>query len=307
MKNCLVTKLKGIIQNSEELLRLGECVISIESTEENETLINTRLLGTYYSDKAHLLGTEDVLPNERKEVSEWEYIKSKGAGIYTFHFLDKYSIDGLLVQIPAKAVVGLTYLRDITQLQIISEQNYDIANLKNMSKLGMLTVAGNVYGDIAYLKDMKLTSFKCNDSQVSGDIANLKDMKLTSFKCNNSQLSGDIANLKDMKLSGILQISKTNISGDIAMVPNDITWLACSTKQSFTWTTSNRTNILAIENAKCDNIDKLLNDMSTMNAKFGGDAEYYKTISLHGNRTAASDAAVQTLQSKGYTVSITPA
>ena len=34
---------------------------------------------------------------------------------------------------------------------------------------------------------------------------------------------------------------------------------------------------------------------------------YLKTISATGTRTSASDAAVQTLQSKGYTVSITPA
>lgn len=31
-----------------------------------------------------------------------------------------------------------------------------------------------------------------------------------------------------------------------------------------------------------------------------------KTISVFGNKTSASDAAVQALQSKGYTVSITP-
>ena len=38
-----------------------------------------------------------------------------------------------------------------------------------------------------------------------------------------------------------------------------------------------------------------------------GDAPEYKTIYVSGTRTSASDAAVQTLQSKGYTVSITPA
>ena len=47
--------------------------------------------------------------------------------------------------------------------------------------------------------------------------------------------------------------------------------------------------------------------MATLEAKFAGEDSWYKTISLIGNRTSASDAAVQTLQSKGYTVSITPA
>ena len=47
--------------------------------------------------------------------------------------------------------------------------------------------------------------------------------------------------------------------------------------------------------------------MSALEANFGGSQTWYKTISLIGTRTSASDAAVQTLQSKGYTVSITPA
>ena len=45
--------------------------------------------------------------------------------------------------------------------------------------------------------------------------------------------------------------------------------------------------------------------MSKMNANFGGSQVFFKTIGLIGTRTSASDAAVQTLQSKGYTVSIT--
>ena len=78
---------------------------------------------------------------------------------------------------------------------------------------------------------------------------------------------------------------------------------------TFTW--SNRptsANILALEGGvKVDNVDKVLNNL--MNCQVGytsSDPNYYKVISLKGTRTSESDAAVQALQSKGYTVSITP-
>ena len=47
--------------------------------------------------------------------------------------------------------------------------------------------------------------------------------------------------------------------------------------------------------------------MKDLTAEFGGSEIWYKSISLNGTRTSASDAAVKTLQQKGYTVSITPA
>ena len=50
-----------------------------------------------------------------------------------------------------------------------------------------------------------------------------------------------------------------------------------------------------------DNIDKMLQDQAQCQAYV---TSPYKTIVAKGTRTSASDAAVQTLQSKGYTVSI---
>ena len=79
---------------------------------------------------------------------------------------------------------------------------------------------------------------------------------------------------------------------------------------TFTWgTRPSSAKILAIDGrAKIENIDKMLQDQAQCVVGFSsGDNQAHKTISVTGNRTSASDAAVQTLQSKGYTVSITPA
>ena len=147
-----------------------------------------------------------------------------------------------------------------------------------------------------------------SSTQVSGDIAALKNLTgLTTLSMSSTQVSGDIANLKNLtKLTGIQFKNVTGLTGDMGTLPDSILFFP-NNKGNFTWTTSSRTYILATEGIKCDRIDDMLNDMATKTAKFAGDEAWHKTISLIGTRTSASDAAVQTLQSKGYTVSITPA
>ena len=123
----------------------------------------------------------------------------------------------------------------------------------------------------------------------------------------STQVSGDIAALKNLTALTIMEFKNvTGLRGDMGTLPDNILFFTGG-KGNFTWTTSSRTYILATEGAHCDRIDDMLNDMATKTAKFAGDEAWYKTISLIGTRTSASDAAVQTLQSKGYTVSITPA
>ena len=206
-----------------------------------------------------------------------------------------------------KGLTALTYL-NLANSQVTG----DIANLKGLTALTSLNLANSqVTGDITNLKGLTaLTSLSMPNSQVTGDIANLKNLTaLTSLSLSNTNVTGDIANLKNItRLGKELMLKGLNLTGNIGDLPNEVLFVTNKEgKGNFTWTTSSRTNILAMENIACDNIDKLLQDMSKMNANFAGQQAYHKTISLIGTRTSASDAAVQTLQSKGYTVSIIPA
>ena len=184
--------------------------------------------------------------------------------------------------------------------------------MKNLTSLTSLNLYNSqITGDIVNLKNLtSLTSLNLEYSQVNGDIVNLKNLTaLIIFRISNTNVTGDIVNLNNLTRIGKELILKgLNISGNIGNLSNQFLFVSNQNgRGNFTWTTSSRTNILAMENIACDNIDKLLQDMSKMNANFAGEAAYYKTIGLIGTRTSASDAAVQTLQSKGYTVSITPA
>ena len=191
----------------------------------------------------------------------------------------------------------------------------DIASLKNLTALRNLNLnATNLTGDISSLKNLTaLSELVISDSNISGDIASLKNLTaLRNLSIYNSKVSGDLQNnyftLKETDKT--LNISLCDyLFGDLASLPNNILHINnVRGKSKFTWKKgSTRTNILACTNIYCSNIDDMLNDMANMSASFASNEAVSKMISLIGTRTSASDAAVQTLQSKGYTVSITPA
>lgn len=232
----------------------------------------------------------------------------------------KYSLSLNTLNLSEMQAYGdISNLKTLTALTVLHLKKNkvagDIANLKNLTALTNLDISStNVTGDIANLKDLTaLTSLNLESSKVVGDIANLKNLTaLTSLILTNTAISGDIANIYFAFRGTTKEFNVAhcdNLSGDLASIPNNILFFNSYMGNSkFTWTKgSSRTNILACANLHCSNIDDMLNDMSDKTASFAGQDTYYKTIALVGTRTSASDAAVQTLQSKGYTVSITPA
>ena len=323
MNNCLVTKLKGIANNAD-LLKIGEMRVSfnkdiqpvIASRSVRMTFdksYTTNIMGGYVTNN-NLTGnfgtTLDFVANVPKEV----YLSNDNCYIP----IEKYNLTELSIVNGSKKsslnfdIDALKY----SKLQLINvfntNVNGDIASLKGLTSLTSITFNNtNVNGDIASLKGLtSLTSISFNNTNVNGDIASLKGLtSLTSISFNNTNVNGDIANLKDLtNLTSIEVDSVNNLNGNLGYLPDKILFFSNRYgKSKFTWSSSSRENILALENIYCDNIDSLLNDMSSKKASFFADSPRYKTISLIGTRTSASDAAVQTLQSKGYTVSITPA
>ena len=341
MGKCLVTKLNGTVNNND-LLHIGECVIGVESSSANELLFQADLGSTeYYCEQSHVLGEENVNAGVKRAIVSWKDIKSSAVGLYRFHFLNKYSIRGLL----EKSIKGINeinqvnYLNNITQLvlSINSADVFDLNTLKQSTSLNLLILKGNVAGDISSLKNMiALTNLSINSSHVTGDISSLKNMiALTNLSINSSHVTGDISSLKNMtaltNFSGTLFIkgkaeelkmlsSLTSFNcanavnkgdfGDIATLPASFIYLYIGSDASISWTSRPATSkIIGIFGSpKLSNIDKMLQDQAQcVTGITSSTAEFMKSITATGTRTSASDAAVQTLQSKGYTVSITPA
>ena len=213
-------------------------------------------------------------------------------------------------------IEGLKNLTKLTNLALNDTQvSGDIVNLKNLTELTNLYSDNcKVSGDIVNLKNLtKLSYMALNDTQVSGDIEGLKNLtELTVMYLNSSEISGDIEAFNGMLKAIHLSIANGTFTGDLSKIPDNCYFISFARNKNTVLSWTNRPStayILAIEgNAKITDVDKMLQDQAQCQVGITESSPiWYKTIECAGNRTSASDAAVATLQSKGYTVSITPA
>lgn len=207
---------------------------------------------------------------------------------------------------------SLSNLVNLTSLSL-SNSSGDIKNLGNITSLTSLELNGkNIFGNLSSLVNLsRLNNLNVKETSIMGNISSLAGLKaLNSFNVPN--VTGDISTLKTCVELTNLQFYRANISGDIAVLPDKTSYLYLgdSKNSTFSWSSRNTSaKIIAIFGSpKINNIDKMLQDQAACIKGIDTSSDiYHKTISATGTRTSASDAAVQTLQSKGYTVSITPA
>ena len=305
MGKCLITKLNGSVQNNS-LLRIGEFAVKVSKVEsptadsQKFSIRNTkdsqlRIIGDGYFTNETLTENKGKVMNIAANTETLVYYSN---GDYEIAVSEKYSLYsiGIFLSTNWKNFKG--------------KLSFDIESLKYSPNIIQLFLDNTqVTGDIAVLgKLTNIRKLSLTNTQVTGDIAvfgrltNLTDIPLV----NDTKVTGDISIYRNTKNSQ-LRFTGTSVYGDLSVLPNDVLWVQGRNTGTFTWTgIKNRTNILALELCKCDNIDTFLNDMATLEAKFASEQIWHKTISLIGTRTSASDAAVQILQQKGYTVSVTP-
>ena len=208
------------------------------------------------------------------------------------------------------------YSNNLTILDLSYTQvSGDIANLKDCASFISLNLSNTqVSGDIANFKNLTaLTTLSLYNTQIGGDIANLKNLTLLTYlSLDNTKVSGNIGELSGLTKCTNISLKGSTFTGDLSLIPSSCVFISFGNNKNtvLSWTSRPSTaKILAIEgNAKITNVDKMLRDQAQCNVGFNESSpSWYKAISCVGTRTSASDAAVQTLQSKGYTVSVTPA
>ena len=230
---------------------------------------------------------------------------------------------------------GLTYV-DLSKSSVYG----DIASLKDINSLTNVSLAGTqISGDISNLKNLtSLKTLSLYNTKVSGDISNLKNLtSLNTLLLEGTNVYGDIGSLAGctslnmikaynsatpligninafQNISNLKEVSLkySRLSGDLATLPASCKFVSFQNDSgsSFTWgTRASSSKIVAIEgNANLTNIDKMLQDQAQCQVGFASsDGVHYKIISVAGKRTSASDAAVATLQQKGYTIIIAKA
>lgn len=328
MGKCLVTKLAGTIIDNDNLLRLGEMRIKIGKVSDPTSDSQCFGINVTQDTKLEIIGDgyftdSSLTENKGKELTITSLSSpSRQTKVYYSNsdieiaVLGKYAISIFQLEKNFSGnlsfnVENVKYSKSLAYINVNNSQTYgDIINLKDLTNLIVISSDNTqVYGDIANISKLtNLSVLKLRTTQVYGDISNLVNLtNLSTLGIDYTKVYGDISVFKNF--ANLNQLSFKDVSGvfgDIGTLPDNVLFFYAN-KGNFTWNTSSRTYILAMEKVKCDKIDALLNDMATKTAKFGGEESWWKTISLVGTRTSASDAAVQTLQSKGYTVSITPA
>ena len=229
-------------------------------------------------------------------------------------FKNKTSLNN--VSINSNKVYGdiacLSNLTDLSQVNLSScEISGDIKVLNSSKKIQVVNFYNtDVYGDInVFANKTSLVSCNLMTTKATGDISVFSNKaSLNDFSVMNC--SGNIDSLQnDVKLYSFDSKSSL-LSGDLAKLPESCYFANFQDDKGsvFSWSSRNTSAYVLgmYGNHNISNIDKMLQDNAQCAAKNGLSA-LQKTIMCAGNRTSASDAAVQTLQSKGYTVSITPA
>lgn len=211
------------------------------------------------------------------------------------------------------AVTGdLSVLSGLTSLTVI--QLHDTAVTGDLSSLSSLTSLTyiqiertSIGGNLSSLSKLtKLTRLYLRETNTSGNVNSLKCYGLTIMNLTNA-----IFNINDAKAFNKFEsiiLYNSSISGDVATLADTLYLLIVNKETTRACTWSSRKSSAKIIGMPyyliTDNIDKMLQDQAQCQAEV---TSSYKTITAKGIRTSTSDAAVQTLQSKGYTVTILPA
>lgn len=344
MGKCLVTKLNAVVDN-DNILHLGEARIKIvvDKTPSNQYIrisvssdTDLEIIGdSYFTDSSlsvNLGKSKKVKPSDGMVNVYFNNAVSE-IGIR-----NKYNIRDIIFQGRSKSMdlasfAYTKYLKSINaeytgvygDISFLKNMNIgqiylsgckiygDIASLKNTTSLARLNIndAPDVYGDLSSLSGLtNLVWLYFNHSSLTGSIDSLRTLtKLTSVNLENTKdkFTGNIESLSGMSALSNFTCNNAALTGDLAKIPASckLVNFASGGSSTFTWSTRPAgAKILTIQgSASISNLDAMLIDQSSRDAS----TQSIKIISVSGTRTSASDAAVATLQQKGYTVSIIPA
>ena len=325
MNKCLVTKLNRPVDN-DNLLRIGE--IRLFNTKLSNPTINTQFMSLTFNKDTNLeiVGdayfTDSTLAENKGKTKS--YLANQKGDFHVSNndcqiaILDKYSL--IKVEVNAHKVGDLEDFRFSKDLSFITikdtEQTGDIENLKNLTALTSLILNNTqVSGNISALKNLtSLTTLNLYNTQVSGNISALKNLtSLTTLKLSNQKtpITGAIGELRNLTKCTEIYLSYGKFTGDLATLPSVCRYISLEYDKGsvLTWSTrpSSAKIIAMAVKSTLTNIDKMLQDQAQCQVGFTESDEIWKkSILIGGTRTSASDAAVATLQQKGYTVVINP-
>lgn len=312
MEKTLVTKLQGVVSNNA-LKKIGEMRISIKRVDSpnlgsqslaftSTSMMDLNIIGDgYFTDE-----TLSVNKGKTLRINNDDRKVFFSNGDFEIAFMDKYKVASFSYYYSNQQPDTIYNANKYLNIDDLKYSNLSVLNMPNTNTSGDL-------GSLEHSTNMSILSLY--NTNVYGSIDSLKNLTmLTSVEIFNKKevISGNIESFKEMMNLKKISLKNASLSGDLSTIPSNCVFASFddNKKTSFTWKNrpSSSKIVALVGNAIITNIDKMLQDQAQGIVGFSeSDSTLYKTISVVGTRTSASDAAIQTLQSKGYTVSILPA
>ena len=227
-------------------------------------------------------------------------------------------------------ISSISGLVNLTAFRVANTKVYgDLAAVSNLLKLRVIEVSNsNVSGNLSAISNLsELAYVYMQKSRITGNLSAISNLSnLERFEATNLDLVADVSALTNLsellylyvdKLKGnintinnlqhfrVLVSTSAELTGDLALLPSSMyrIELTNATKSSFSWSDRpSSAKILSINgHMVLSDIDKMLIDNANCGVPTTGDNNI-KNFFIKGRRTSASDSAVQTLQSKGYSV-----
>ena len=316
MSKCFVTRLNEVVNNNS-LLKMGELriivskVISPSKNSQKLVLAATadteiRIIGNGYFTDENISANKGTVMSVTASLGNNTFYVSNGD--FEISLKKKHVITNIVLGNSLKMEISnLAYCLELKDIELTSTNSTgDISNLINDKKIRYIGCNNTALsGDISSLSGLSnLTSLYLSNKIAKGYLKDInKFTKLQIMSVDN--LYGDLGEITS---ESILYIS-SNISfltGDLAKLPAQFYMISLTGNLgTLTWTSrpSSSKIISILGYPKIDNIDTMLINQ----AQCAESSSSRKVIEVTGTRTSLSDSAVSTLQSKGYTISVTPA
>ena len=302
MNKCLVTKLNGVV-NNDSIPKLGELIIEVNDAN-GETL---EFYGTTYENIAARTSGNVTLSDGSTNAIK----KVSGAGkIFLSSMNDKYPTGIITWKSKKLAFPNLcsSFLKKCNTYNI-DAGGYEFQLKSNLSTLTISNA--RLEGTFGAISNINCNSCILNNDEPL-NLNTLNVSNLTSFSWTTGKITGDVSCLDSVHAPNLVKQKNLDLWNNTSTLTGDVSKMlkdggcVLMSKEKVTW--SNRPSdykILSISECNLGtDVDQMLIDQAKLDA---GDTYYSKTIDVIGTRTSASDAAVTTLQGKGFTISVTPA
>ena len=229
------------------------------------------------------------------------------------NFKDKVNLEKLFLSVSSAYGESSDLSKLVNSLQFSLQGidfSGDIRQLSNLTKLTLLyAYRTNLSGDIKSISSLvNLTDLRLYETLITGDVKALNKLtSATTIYIHSTSISGDISEISNLTQINNLYLDNTNVSGDVGDLATlvNLSFLRLNvTSVVYTSTTlpawSDADIRLQDNGWTSTEVDNFLIDL----AAAGGTNGNLNIAGTNAARTTASDAAVSTLTTNGWTVTV---